>query len=76
MDEDRNLFEKVNFQGQALCSEITGSHGGFFQIGTPAFCSESIGFLENNVTCCDFAKMLKYSTRNSIFEIPTDPSIT
>jgi hypothetical protein len=47
MDEDRNYFEKGNFQGQAVCSEITGSHGGFFKIGTPAFCSESIGFLEN-----------------------------
>jgi len=76
MDEDRNLFEKVNFQGQALCSEITGSHGGFFQIGATAFCSESIGSLEKKITCGDFSKMLKYSTRNSIFEIPTDPSIT
>ena len=27
------------------CSEITGSHGGFFKTGTPAFCSERIGFL-------------------------------
>jgi hypothetical protein len=26
-------------------SEITRSHGGFFKTGTPAFCSECIGFL-------------------------------
>ena len=43
MDEDRNLVEKGIFQGQAVCSEITESHGGFFKTGTPAFCSESIG---------------------------------
>ena len=44
MDEDRNEFEKGNFQGQSLCREITGSHGGVFKIGTSAFCnSESIG---------------------------------
>ena len=47
MDEDGNLVEKGTFQGQAVCSEITESHGGFFKTGTPAFCSESIVFLEN-----------------------------
>ena len=46
MDEDRNLVEKGTFQGQTVCSEITESHGGFFKTGTPAFCSESIVFLE------------------------------
>ena len=46
MDEDRNSFQKGNFQGQALCREVTRSHGGLFKIGTLAFCSESIGFLE------------------------------
>ena len=46
MDEDRNLVEKETFQGQAVCSEITESHGGFFKTGTPALCSESIVFLE------------------------------
>ena len=46
MDKNRNLVEKRPFQGQAICSEITESHGGFFKIGTPVFCSESIIFLE------------------------------
>ena len=46
MDEDRNLVEKETFQGQAVCSEITESHGGFFKTGTPALCSKSIVFLE------------------------------
>ena len=46
MDENRNSFQTGNFQGQALCREVTRSHGGLFKIGTPAFCSESIGFLE------------------------------
>ena len=50
MDEDRNLVEKGTFQGQAVCSEITESHGGFFKTGTPALCSESIVFLEKNET--------------------------
>ena len=39
--------KKGPWKSQALCSEMTGSHGGFFKTGTPEFCSESIGFLEN-----------------------------
>ena len=41
------ISSKKGWKSQALCSEITGSNGGFFKTGTPAFCSESIGFLEN-----------------------------
>jgi hypothetical protein len=40
------ISSKKGWKSQALCSEITGSNGGFFKTGTPAFCSESIVFLE------------------------------
>ena len=46
MDEDRKHFEKGISMARHFVVKFTGSHGLFFKLRTPAFCSESIGFAE------------------------------
>ena len=42
-----NTLKKGISMARHFVVKFTGSHGLFFKLGTPAFCSESIGVVEN-----------------------------
>ena len=42
-----NTLKKGISMARHFVVKFTGSHGLFLKLGTPAFCSESIGFVEN-----------------------------